>query len=96
MLTAIYTIITIAVCLKYPRLITFLIAFVFLFLLLAPGFSDMYSTLGLAGMAVFLLIFCIAPGVLLGYGTVKLQRKIGKWYYKRHPELPKPSWWKNI
>nr|DAW26392.1 MAG TPA: Chemoreceptor zinc-binding domain protein [Caudoviricetes sp.] len=21
-----------------------------------------------------------------------LQCKIGKWYYKRHPELPKPFW----
>ena len=94
MLTANYTIIAVDVCLKYPKMITFLIASVFLLMLLIPGFTSMYDTLGLAGIIVFGLIFCVAPGCLLGYGAVRLQRKIGKWYYQKHPELPKPFWWK--
>ena len=94
MLAAIYTGIAIVFCLKYPKLVLFLVLLVFVLSFLGPGFACMYDALGFSGMTVFGLIFCIAPGCLLGYGLVLLQRRIGKWYYKQHPELPKPSWWK--
>lgn len=94
MLAAIYTGIAIVFCLKYPKLVLLLVLLVFILGFLVPGFASIYDALGFSGMTVFVLIFCIAPGYLLGYGLVLLQRKIGKWYYKRHSELPKPFWWK--
>lgn len=94
MLAAIYTGIAIVFCLKYPKLVLLLVLLVFILGFLVPGFASIYDALGFSGMTVFGLIFCIAPGYLLGYGLVLLQRKIGKCYYKRHPELPKPFWWK--
>lgn len=92
MLAAIYTGIAIVFCLKYPKLVLLLVLLVFILVFLGSGFTSIYDALGFSGMTVFGLIFCIAPGCLLGYGFVLLQRKIGKWYYKRHPELPKPFW----
>lgn len=94
MLAAIYTGIAIVFCLKYPKLVLLLVLLVFILGFLVLGFASIYDALGLSAMTVFGLIFCIAPGCLLGYGLVLLQRKIGKWYYKRHPELSKPFWWK--
>lgn len=78
MLAAIYTGIDIVFCLKYPKLVLLLVLLVFILGFLVPGFASIYDALGFSGMTVFGLIFCIAPGYLLGYGLVLLQRKIGK------------------
>lgn len=85
----------VTVCLKFCRPISALLILLSLCILLVAGLSNMYETLGSIETITTIFVLAIIPGLLFGYCLMIFQHKIGKWYYKKHPEQPRPAWWKS-